>query len=241
MTQARWQSLLGEWQAARELARLLADPVYYGVGVPRGDGRLVLLLPGLFGNDLYLEPVHRWLRRVGYRSVRSSLALNAGCPERLSRQVEPELARHETGRAGSVAVVGHSRGGILGRTIAARLGERASHLVLVGSPVASLSWPTTPASAATPAVAEASLRARRLLDPDCTFPDCGCPFVVDMRQPLHPTTRLVSFYTSEDAVVSPAACQVPGARNIELHGTHSGLVYNVELLRELAAVLASPV
>jgi triacylglycerol lipase len=241
MTKARWPSLLGEWQAAGELARLLASPVYYGLGLPRGDGRLILVLPGLFGNDFYLEPVHRWLRRLGYRTARSTLAVNAGCPERLSRQVEPELARHETEQPRSVAVLGHSRGGVLGRAIAARLGERASHLILVGSPVASLSGPGTPASAATPAVAEASLRARRLLDPDCTFPDCGCPFTVDMRQPLNPATQLVSFYTRDDAVVSPEACQIPGARNVELRGTHSGLVYNVDLLRELAAILAGPV
>jgi triacylglycerol lipase len=239
MTDQRWPSLLGEWQAAGELARLLAHPVYYGVGLPRGGGQLVLVLPGLFGNDFYLEPVHRWLRRIGYRTVRSALAINAGCPERLSRQIEAELARHDAEPSGSVALIGHSRGGILGRAIAARLGERASHLILVGSPVASLSGPT-PASAAAPAVAEASLRARRLLDPDCTFPDCGCPFVEDVHRPLHAATRLVSFYTREDAVVSPAACQLPHARNVELRGTHSGLVYNVELLREVAAVLARP-
>ena len=51
----------------------------------------------------------------------------------------------------------------------------------------------------------------------------------------------MSFYTRDDAVVSPDACKVPGAQNIELRGTHSGLVYNVDLLRELATILAGPV
>ena len=46
----------GEWRASVEFGRLLTDPVYYGIGVPRGDGRPVVVVPGLFANDLYLEP-----------------------------------------------------------------------------------------------------------------------------------------------------------------------------------------
>jgi pimeloyl-ACP methyl ester carboxylesterase len=241
LTAERRLALLGEWWAAGELARLMASPVYYGVGLPRGTGRTVLLLPGLFGNDLYLEPVHRWLRRLGHHPVRSRLAVNAGCPERLSRQVESELAREEL--AGPVALVGHSRGGLLAWAIAARLGARTSHLVLIASPVAPMRAPPGaggPTTAAAPGVVDASLRARRLLDPDCTFPDCGCPFIEDLRRSLHPAARVVSFSTRDDAVVVPAACRVEGAQNIELRGTHSGLVYNTDLLRELAALIAAP-
>jgi hypothetical protein len=37
---------LAETRGWLELARLLADPVLYGVGVPHGDGSPVVLMPG---------------------------------------------------------------------------------------------------------------------------------------------------------------------------------------------------
>lgn len=236
-------SLLGEWRAAGELAQLVADPVYYGRGVARGNGRLVLVLPGLFGNDLYLQPLRSWLRRLGYWPVRSKLAVNAGCPERLSREVEQELERQRKERPGRVALIGHSRGGILARAIAVRLQDQVSHLAVLGSPIGALLQMSPEAIARTPpgfpAVAEASNRARKLLDPDCAYPLCGCPFLVDLPRPVSPRTRVASFYTRDDAVVTPAACQIPGAHNIEVNGTHSGLVCNRAIYRQLGPFLAA--
>ena len=125
------------WQEARvgaELARLLAHPIYTGRGVPRGDKRAVLVLPGLFANDLYLEPLHRWLRRIGYTPLRSTLLVNVGCPQELRQQVEAHLEAQRKLRPGRVAIIGHSRGGILAWAIAAGMGRDVSTLVLLGSP-----------------------------------------------------------------------------------------------------------
>ena len=60
-----------ESRALGELAALQIDPVFHGRGVPRGDGRLVLVLPGLFGNDFYLQPLHGWLRRMATARCRA--------------------------------------------------------------------------------------------------------------------------------------------------------------------------
>jgi len=48
-----------------ELARLIADPVMRGRGVPRGDGRSVLLLPGFLAGDSSLSLLALFLRRIG--------------------------------------------------------------------------------------------------------------------------------------------------------------------------------
>ncbi len=239
-------ALYREPLALLELAQLLADPIYYSEGVPKGDGRAVVVLPGLFANDLYLYPLHVWLRRIGYRPVRSGLAINAGCPERLCRQVQVELRRQQRPGGGQLALIGHSRGGMLARAIAGRLQDEVSHLVLLGSPVGAFvgPWQLRPRQqvAAPPAAriaVEAGTRARRLLDPDCNVPNCGCPFPDDLGRPLSARTRFVSIFSRDDPVVSPWACQVPGARNVEVSGTHSGLAYNPTVYRELAAALAS--
>jgi triacylglycerol lipase len=239
------RTLGGEWRAVGEWAQLLADPIYWGRGVSRGDGRLVLVLPGLFGNDRYLQPLRVWLGRIGYRPVQSTLRINAGCYERLSRQAEQQLLEEKRRQPGRVAVIGHSRGGMLARAIAARLQDEASHLALLGSPVGamlSMSQADFDQGVTPPghrAIVDASLRARQLLDPDCRFPACGCPFAVDLRRPLGPRTRVLSVYSRDDAVVPSSAGPIPGARNVEVRGTHSGLVYNRTAYQELATLLAA--
>lgn len=233
-----------EGRAVAEFAALLRDPVYHGVGVPRGDGRPVLVVPGLFGTDHYLRPLRHWLRRIGYRPVRSSLSINAGCPERLTNQVEAKLARILASTDQRVALIGHSRGGMLSWALASRLGERASHLILAGSPapavVAMMQEGTSyaPGDVAHRNVTGAGARALKLLDPHCTVPDCGCPYVEDMRRPLHPSTRVVSFWSEQDEIVQPAACHVPDAENIHVGGTHSGLAHNRRVYPHLGRILA---
>src|SRR3712207_5855484 len=81
-------SLALEQRAGVELAELIASPVYYGLGVPRCDGRNVLLLPGFMGSDGYLTVLSAWLRRIGYRPAQSGISFNAGSLTRLLRQVE---------------------------------------------------------------------------------------------------------------------------------------------------------
>ena len=234
-----------ETLAVGELMHLVTDPVYRGVDVLRGDGRLVLVLPGLFANDLYLHPLRKWLRRVGYRPVRSTLAINVGCPERLCEQIEDQLSSQRGRHDGPVAIIGHSRGGILARAIAARLQADAATLVLLGSPVGAIlrmpSWTAAEIAADPPAsrrMADAGARFRTLIDPDCDVPECGCPFPPDLRRPLHPSTRVVSIYSRADPTVPASACPVDGARNVEVGGTHSGLAFNRDVYRELAAALS---
>lgn len=229
-----------EARAAGELSRLIANPVYRGIDVERGDGRLVLVLPGLFANDLYLQPLHTWLKRIGYTPVRSTLLVNAGCPQRLCEEIEGHLRVQMSTRPGPVAIIGHSRGGILARALAIRLGERTSHLVLLGSPVGAISRVLTGGitSPAAPPVVRAGNRARQWLDPDCDAPNCGCPFPADLTQPMSKATRVLSIFSPDDPIVPAWACKMPGARNIEVRGTHSGLVYNVAGYREIAKALA---
>lgn len=241
--EALWQ----EAQALRELIELRRDPVYTTLGLPRGDGRLVMVIPGLFGNDLYLQPLRSWLGRLGYSPGGATLALNAGCPNRLRERVETALRRGLRWRPGPVVLVGHSRGGVLSWALASRLQEQASHVILLGSPAAAavsmLRLPpeerTMRLPGASRTVADAGARATRFIDPDCTYPNCGCPYPEDLARPLSPNTRVLSVYSRDDPVVAPNLCHMPGAENIEVRGTHSGLVYNRTVYPEIAPFLAS--
>ena len=50
---------------------------------------------------------------------------------------------------------------------------------------------------------------------------------------------MLSVFSSEDPVVAPGASRVPGAENVEVTGTHSGLVYNRKVYPHLARFLAT--
>ena len=123
------------WQPAAELGLLLNDPVYWGWGVPRGDGHPVLALPGLLAGDAYLRPMRDWLRRVGYTPVRSGLERNPGWSEELVRELG-DIAEREFARDGRrVTIIGHSMGGVLGRSIAVRRPHVVRHVIAMGSPI----------------------------------------------------------------------------------------------------------
>jgi pimeloyl-ACP methyl ester carboxylesterase len=76
------------------------------------------------------EPRHR-----GFRACTSGLWVNAGCPDRLTSDIEKWIERQEPQHDQPLVLIGHSRGGLLARALAVRLGRRVSHLITLGSPV----------------------------------------------------------------------------------------------------------
>lgn len=123
------------WQPAAEFGLLLQDPVYWGLGVPRGDGHPVLVLPGLGGGDTYLRPLRGWLRRVGYQAVKSGIERNPGWSDELVRDLG-EIVAGEYQRTGQrVSIIGHSMGGVLGRSVAVRHPDAVRQVIAMGSPL----------------------------------------------------------------------------------------------------------
>lgn len=239
------ERLWSEMGAAAEYLALVGDPVFYGVGVPRGHGESVLVIPGLFGNDAYLTPLRTWLRRIGYRPVASSIAFNAGCSDRIFRDLEANLSRSPAA-SGEITIIGHSRGGILGWALAAKLQERVTTLALVGSPAPAVARGLREGSGGaippgtSQAVVDAGLRVRQFLDPDCDFPTCGCDFVQTMSRPLNAATRLTAIVSEDDPVVPSTAGSLDAPSTRHVRGTHGGLVVNREVYRILGDVLGAP-
>ena len=71
-----WQELL----VGVELVFLRISPVYWGHGIPHGDGSAVVLVPGFLGTDFYLSHFRTWLGRIGYKPYYSGIRMNAECP-----------------------------------------------------------------------------------------------------------------------------------------------------------------
>jgi len=191
----------GELATPAELAQLLLDPLYYGVGVPRGNGAPVLTLPGFLGNDLYLSPLRGWLRRVGYQPYESTLLINAGDLNLLTWRLTARTARIAADHGCKVTIVGHSLGGLLARAIASARPDLVAQVVALGSPLAA-----------------------------------GMP---GLTAPLPADVPFTSIYTRGDGVVQWRHClDRVAANNIEVGGSHCGLVFNREVYRRLGRLLA---
>src|SRR5205823_7343577 len=122
-----------------------------------------------------------------------------------------------------VVLIGHSRGGLLARAVAARMQARCGHLIALGSPVGTMAqvarsgWTYDPAriAGAMGRLARASNTARRLLDRNCNFPECQCEYLKNLGQELSDKTAVLSIYSRDDAVVPPQASMITGGRNVE--------------------------
>ncbi len=249
---AERHAFFSEARAAKEFWELSIDPVFRGRGVPQGDGRSVIVIPGLFGNDVYLTRLRLWLRRIGYRAHGAGMLINAGCPQRLLEEVARSVDRSLKDDDGPVAIIGHSRGGMLGKAVATRLGDRCRCFIALGSPVGGIlrggrdsltrmaqDDADEPTNVASTSVVNAGRSALRFFDPDCDTPHCGCAYIDELFAPFAPSTQTVAIYSTEDTVVAPEACPIDGAKNIAVTGSHSGLAWNKQVYPHLAKALAS--
>ncbi|MBV9195576.1 MAG: alpha/beta hydrolase [Solirubrobacterales bacterium] len=236
-----WGRPLAETRWCLELGRLLADPVWRGVGVPRGDGRPVVLMPGFLAGDKTLGVMAGWLRRLGYRPRFAGFVTNTDCSDRALDRVERTVEGlwHSCGRR--VALIGHSRGGHFARALAARRPDRISHAISMGADLQGMFGASTPTlfavSIARRAV-HASGRARR---DTCLSGHCGCRFSHDYAR-LFPfdRVRLTSIYSKGDGVVHWQSQVIPHADCVEVTGSHVGLIFNRKVYRAAAAALALP-
>ena len=234
-----WGRPVAETRGWLELGRLLGDPVFYGAGVPHGDGRPVVLMPGFLAGDQTLVMIAGWLRRLGYRPRLCGFIANTGCSDRTLDRVERRVQALAEAYGRRVALIGHSRGGHFARALAARRPDCVSHAISMGADLQGLfgaSAPTLFAVDVARRVVHASGRAR---NDACLSAHCGCPFSHDFarRFPVE-QVRLTSIYSKGDGVVHWQCQIIPHADCIEVTGSHIGLIFNRKVYRAIAGALA---
>lgn len=235
-----WGHHLRETRWQLELYRLLVDPVFRGRGVPRGDGRPVVLLPGFGGGDQTLLVLAAWLARIGYRPHLCGFVANLGCSDRALDRVERRLHRLHEEHGRRVALIGHSRGGHYARAAAHRRPELVSHAISVGAGLRRMLATSYPTQLAAGAARRVALRAGRARSPHCLTEGCDCAFAADFLAPFPANrVRLTSIYSREDGVVRWQAALVPYADCVEVTGSHVGLIFNRKTYWAIAIALAA--
>jgi pimeloyl-ACP methyl ester carboxylesterase len=225
-----------------DLLLLHAAPVYYCVGVPRGDGSGVLLIPGFMHSDVYLVILYAWLERLGYRPYYSGIDLNAECPNLLIKnQLEGliDKVRGETG--GKVHLIGHSLGGVIARSLAIQWPEKIASLITLGAPF--------PGGRVHHSILRETEIVRRFIHnqhggtvrPECYTVRCQCDFMNSLRSDVPACVPQTAIFTRDDGIVDWRSCRTgKRAVDVEVGGTHAGLAFNGSVYCTIALRLAKP-
>jgi hypothetical protein len=233
-------SIWNEILFALELVLLHASPVYYGIGLPRGDGSPAILIPGFLCPDRSLAPLHTWLGRIGYDPYFSGISINAECPNllierRLNHTIDEAIAK--SGRR--VHLIGHSLGGVIARSIAGQRPRDIASVTTLGAPFRG--------TAAHPSILHAAETVRtRILKkhgedvlPACYTGRCTCDFVESLQRCVPPSVVETAIYTCDDGVVDWRHCKTGNPNtDFEVSGTHIGLLFNPSAYTIIANRLA---
>jgi triacylglycerol lipase len=229
--------LRGELRYGLELARLVCDPTFLHPG-RQADAPPVLLVPGFLAGDTSLAVLRGWLRYRGSRTSSAGMWLNVDCAERAVERLEVPLRKLATRTGRRVVVIGQSRGGELARVVAVRNPDIVSTLVMLGSPVLEPLNVGRPVMRALRSVAcLGDLGVPGTLSMQCADGECCAPFREDLREPLTPDVRAVAIYSLSDGIVSWRACLDPGASQVEVESSHTGMSVNLAVYRVLAEIL----
>ncbi len=199
--------------------------------LPQGDGHTVLIFPGLATDKTSVAPLKAFCRKLGYWTSDWGRGMNTGPTGDVDEWLT-ELAAHvhekTSRRAGRISLIGWSLGGIYAREVARLLPHHVRHVITIGTPFAGegdhthAGWLYRMLSGNEPVIDEALATRLR-------------------QTPPVPTT---SIYSRTDGVVAWQACQESSdcahAENVEVEGSHIGLVWNPAVLSVVADRLSQP-
>ena len=233
-------SIWKEMLFGAELLLLHASPVYYGLGISRGDGSAVILVPGFLGSDHYLNHVKNWLLRIGYRAYLSGIGINADCPNLLIQNRLAETVNRaikETGQ--KIHIVGHSLGGVIARAVAAQRPNDVASVITMASPFRGTVVHSSVLKAAR-MVRKNILRDRgEDVLPTCYTSRCTCDFLNSLRTEIPEAVKQTAIFTKDDGVVDWKYCRTGNVDNdFEVPGTHVGMVFNASVYNIIAKRLA---
>jgi hypothetical protein len=204
----------------------------------RGSGPVVLV-GGFCATDTMLGPMRRWLERLGYDVRTHTLAAGMDCAGRSVQAVQETVRRAADEHGGPVRVVAHSRGGQFARAAVRGLvrdGGAVGPVVTLGTPLDLFGANRMLLLQAAAVAAAGSLGAPGLARFACLYGACCAEFRDELRAPV--PVPLTAVFSREDRFVPWRASVDPAARNVEVPGSHLGLLVDPPALCVVADALA---
>ncbi|RYB93916.1 hypothetical protein EUA93_05825 [Nocardioides oleivorans] len=216
------RTALGELGAGLDAVRLLGAAPRLA-SAPRGDGHLVVDIPGWRAPELSGAPLRAYLRRLGYDARGWGFGTNTGDPRRDVERLSERLLRLVDAAGSPASLVGWSLGGVVAREVARRHPEAVRRVITYGTPVSGGAAHTTVARFFGPGSDDADRVTRRL----------------DARSPIQ--VPLTVMFSRRDGIVSWQACidhASPSAEHVEVFSTHLGMGVDPDVWSVVAGRLA---
>jgi pimeloyl-ACP methyl ester carboxylesterase len=230
------------WRESRiglEAAALRRSPVYDGLGVPPGEHRPVLLIPGFMAGDLSLGTMASWLRRAGYCTHRAGIRANFDCSEDACRRLEARLEHMAERHGERVVIVGQSRGGVFAKALAADRPDLVQGIVTLGSPIKS-QLAVHPLVLAQVGLVSAlgTAHVPGMFSLSCLRGKCCERFRAAIAGPFPDDVGYVSVYSRSDGIVQWRSCLDPAAdEHVEVSASHCGMGVNAQAFVAVAGAL----
>jgi len=224
-----------------EAAALMRSDVWRGAGVPAGEGRPVMLIPGFLAGDGTLTTMSRWLQGSGWQTRRAGFRANVACSQDACMRLEERLEDLAAETGSRVAIVGQSRGGVLAKALGARRPDLVSGIVTLGSPVLSqLAVHPLVLAQILLVGAMGTGKVPGLFSMDCLRGACCEPFRGDLAGDFPPEVGYVAVYSRSDGIVDWRACLDPAATDhVEIPASHCGMSLNHHAYRTVAVALGA--
>ena len=224
-----------ERKVVTELQRLRKSSMWPDQQAPAGAGRAVVLVNGFGMPQATLKPLARWLRAGGWEVQTAPTGWNVGCGEATSERLCSMVEAMHPGEP--VALVGHSRGGLLARVVAVRLAGKVSDLVTICTP-----WTIGPPDRPGVAAAAGTVRFLRrhgvgmMGSIDCADGDCCKRFRAEMT--TKPQAVWTAIWSSRDGIGGNDATPPAEADHaVDISTTHLGAIASVPAWNAIGAAL----
>ena len=212
--------------------RALAElGVYYTTypllrNVPKGNGRPVLVLPGLLASDFSTKPIRRFINDKGNHAYPWELGRNLGQLEYIEL-LKDRIKELKLKHGKNVTLIGWSLGGLYSRVMANLMPDDVCQVITLGSPFMGIKGESN----ADFAYEIASGNKRGKVSKE----------IIDLIETA-PPVPFTSIYSKGDGIVCWQHCIEPTNRydvqNIEVIGSHLGLGHNPSVLVVVADRLA---
>ena len=198
-----------------------------------------VLVPGFISGDFSLTVLARALRRAGHRTFASRIGANLGCTEAMVDRLLDRLTEVVQDEGRPVALIGHSRGGMIAKLAAQREPDLVASLVV-------LSGPVTQTLSVAPHVRKQlellfRLQARGVpgvISQDCVTGECAARIAAELDRPFPPDVPYLSVYSEADAIIDWHTCLDPGAELLEVRTSHTGMATDPTVLQAIVDRLA---
>ena len=197
---------------------------------PRGDGHAVLTLPPFMSDDKFMGPLRRFLEALGYQPRGWELERNTGFDDGKFKHLVRRIERIADRTGGKVSLIGHSLGGIYARHLGHEIPHAVRQVIYMGTPFnisdeASVDLPIR--------------RIYERLNPAETNTEL-MQSTIDLGATPTPSTAI---FSEGDGFVPWRFCidePDSNSENIRIHGSHSGMPFNLPVLYAVADRLAQP-